>query len=459
MRGKTDQREPYRFFTTLARDLSDTYPAFKLSLWKAIKDNTRLRFTQDYEDLFKCVLRKPLGDVHFVGPIFIVIDAIDESEDASNTTSDRTVSFHKFLGQHVSEFPSNFRIFITSRPEADIMTALSPSPSIRHIQIDDENLDKMDLLYTTALKESPESKQWYRSKSTTSKPRPPILGNLNHNSTSALVGSAFNNKVAGSLYNCAFSATTTMPPPALPPPPPPICFPFTSKKSRGRSHSPFLRPYPEQKNDRRLPYTQSSALTSKTESVTSHSDSEIYDAVREVPASSQNEKGRYKLARSNTMTGTKKSTSSSKWGCEWGAGKKDKEIDGDEDDSVQEKFASQVDLPLYHAVVSRSRQSSRPPKDTAQAQNTAQTHDTQQIHTSQESKGSAQSYRSGGRSTAPKPCPPLLGNLNHHDSTSILVGSAFERKINDHDFVYSKTDTTERLDEMRRLMAKDNLDY
>ena len=56
------------------------------------------------------------------------------------------------------------------------------------------------------------------------------------------------------------------------------------------------------------------------------------------------------------------------------------------------------------------------------------------------------------RTQAPKPRLPILGNLSHHDSTSTLVGSAFEQKIKDN----SKPNMTERLDD---LMAKDNLDY
>ena len=283
------------------------------------------------------------------------------------------------------------------------------------------------------------------------------------------------------LHICAFSATATMPPPPPappPPPPPPICFPFTSKKPRRRTsfssvdspHSPLPHPYAEQKIVRHPSYSQTSSFTSQAESLTFHSDSEIYDEVRElVPTSSKNEKGRYKLARSNTMTGTKKSTASSKWGYGWGAGKRDKAMDGDSDDDVQEKSASQVDLALYQPVVrrdSRSTQSSRRTQDTARTQDTTRTRDTQRTHTSHQSKGSAQSketVRSGGsggsRSTAPKPRPPILGNLNHHDSSSTLVGSAFERKINDQDSIHSRADTTERLDEMRRLIAKDNLDY
>ena len=43
-------------------------------------------------------------------------------------------------------------------------------------------------------------------------------------------------------------------------------------------------------------------------------------------------------------------------------------------------------------------------------------------------------------------------------SSNTLVGSALERKINDVD-TYQQHDTTDRLEALRELMKKDNLDY
>lgn len=51
--------------------------------------------------------------------------------------------------------------------------------------------------------------------------------------------------------------------------------------------------------------------------------------------------------------------------------------------------------------------------------------------------------------------PALYGN----DSSSTLVGSAFERKLNDIESIKERPDTSDRLDDLRRLMIKDNLDY
>ena len=49
--------------------------------------------------------------------------------------------------------------------------------------------------------------------------------------------------------------------------------------------------------------------------------------------------------------------------------------------------------------------------------------------------------------------------LHASDSTSTLVGSALERKINDGDSYKERPDTAERLNALRELMKKDNLDY
>ncbi|KAF9526867.1 aminopeptidase-P [Crepidotus variabilis] len=250
------------------------------------------------------------------------------------------------------------------------------------------------------------------------------------------------------------------PPP--PPPPPPICFPFTNKKPRrrlswsssDRSRSP-MPPGPSEKNIVRHPsFSPTSTVTTQAESITFHSDSEIYDEVPDTLPILKDSKGRPKLARSNTMTGSKK------WGYGWGAGRKDKEKEAEAEAEMAEKSSSQSQLPLYQPVVRRDSKSTQASRRT---QDSARTHDTHRTYDSQRSKASAQSqetYRSGGsRSTAPKPRPPLLGALQQHDSTSTLVGSAYERKINDQESIRTKPDTTDRLEEMRRLMAKDNLDY
>ncbi len=85
---RKEQSKPYHFFTTLARDLSDRYPSFKTALGRLVKDDSSLRVgTRDYDTLFQSLVLEPLKELHIVGPILVVIDALDESGDAVDVMS------------------------------------------------------------------------------------------------------------------------------------------------------------------------------------------------------------------------------------------------------------------------------------------------------------------------------------------------------------------------------------
>ncbi len=119
LRKEQSKREAYHLFTTLARDLSDRYPSFKTALGSVVKDNSSLRTgTRDYSTLFESLILEPLKDLHIVGPILVVIDALDESGDVTGQSG-----LHTFLPKALSKLPSNFRVLITSRPEHDIESA------------------------------------------------------------------------------------------------------------------------------------------------------------------------------------------------------------------------------------------------------------------------------------------------------------------------------------------------
>ncbi len=119
LRKEQSKREAYHLFTTLARDLSDRYPSFKTALGRIVKDDSSLRLgTRDYGTLFQSLILEPLKDLHIVGPILVVIDALDESGDVTGENG-----IHKFLAKALSKLPSNFRVLITSRPEHDTESA------------------------------------------------------------------------------------------------------------------------------------------------------------------------------------------------------------------------------------------------------------------------------------------------------------------------------------------------
>ena len=126
LRKEQSKREAYHLFTTLARDLSDRYPSFKTALGRIVKDNSSLRVgTRDYETLFQSLILEPLKDLHIVGPILVVIDALDESGNAIGRAG-----LHTFLAKNLVRLPSNFRVLITSRPEDGIERALVGAPSV-----------------------------------------------------------------------------------------------------------------------------------------------------------------------------------------------------------------------------------------------------------------------------------------------------------------------------------------
>ncbi len=129
---RKEQSKPYHLFTTLARDLSDRYPSFKTALGRVVKDNSSLRVgTRDYDTLFQSLVLEPLKDLHIVGPILVVIDALDESRDATGR-----IGLHTFLAKNLIRLPSNFRVLITSRPEDGIESALveAHSVTIKHMK-------------------------------------------------------------------------------------------------------------------------------------------------------------------------------------------------------------------------------------------------------------------------------------------------------------------------------------
>jgi hypothetical protein len=136
LRREQSVRKAYHVFTTLARDLADRYPSFKIALGKVVKDNTALRVgARDYDTLFESLILEPLEGLHIVGPIVVVIDALDESGD---TTS--RIGLHAFLANNLIRLPSNFRIIITSRPERAIVSAFVEAQSVEIKYMDDTDL-------------------------------------------------------------------------------------------------------------------------------------------------------------------------------------------------------------------------------------------------------------------------------------------------------------------------------
>ncbi|KIJ90658.1 hypothetical protein K443DRAFT_28955, partial [Laccaria amethystina LaAM-08-1] len=131
-------------FSTISLDLSDLNAAWKSALCSVVTGNRALCSTLDVEEQFDNFIVKPAAALTTVGPIVIVIDGLDESDD-------RKLLLDMVIGR-AAELPKNFRILITTRPEPDVTEALHlvhQHPYITHKHIDaaeiNNQLGELDL--------------------------------------------------------------------------------------------------------------------------------------------------------------------------------------------------------------------------------------------------------------------------------------------------------------------------
>ncbi|KAI0038670.1 hypothetical protein FA95DRAFT_1187811, partial [Auriscalpium vulgare] len=118
-------RNARTLFGTLAKDLSEFDQSFRHALVKSIGNSSSLRGTQDLSDQFKHFLLNPTQNLSISGPIIIVIDGLDESENLGARTE-----LLQLLGNKLKDLPPNFRILLTSRPEDDVRRILMKNENI-----------------------------------------------------------------------------------------------------------------------------------------------------------------------------------------------------------------------------------------------------------------------------------------------------------------------------------------
>ncbi|KAF7798736.1 hypothetical protein EIP86_009961 [Pleurotus ostreatoroseus] len=149
------ERTPDKLFPTMARDMADFDPDIGRALFSAIEQNKALRTTAQLDFQFTNFIVKPTKDLILIGPIVIVIDALDECSDATDASRRELLSL---LARRVSELPSNFRILITARPEHDIISQLCDDHTYRmsmHNINPTSNTDDICLYVRCRLLESP----------------------------------------------------------------------------------------------------------------------------------------------------------------------------------------------------------------------------------------------------------------------------------------------------------------
>ncbi|KAK7676699.1 hypothetical protein QCA50_020331 [Cerrena zonata] len=116
---------------TMAAQLADADPVLQSKISAAIEQDRR-SINSHLEAQFDHLVRRPLDDSSpsLLGPIVIVLDALDEYGDINSRRSLLTLIADEF-----KHLPINFRFLITSRPELDIDNMFSGNPKIASISL------------------------------------------------------------------------------------------------------------------------------------------------------------------------------------------------------------------------------------------------------------------------------------------------------------------------------------
>ncbi|KAF7982794.1 hypothetical protein HWV62_25709 [Athelia sp. TMB] len=133
-------RHSRNLLPTIARDMASLDGLWRKALYKAVDGKDALRHTKVIRDQLNGFIIEPANALDVIGPVVIVIDALDESGDA-----DAREELCHALAESADKLPNNFRIFITARDEGDIRQAFSNKPNVKvkHIDhLEDNTIDK-----------------------------------------------------------------------------------------------------------------------------------------------------------------------------------------------------------------------------------------------------------------------------------------------------------------------------
>ena len=129
-------------FPTLSRDLADRDAAFHQALDEIVGTETHLRLSYIISEQFQNLLLKPMNKLALVGPLVIVIDALNQC-DAENLRSIAEV-----LSTNASSLPTNIRILITCCPDKPLPDLLKDGVYIKTKSIEDDEGSTCDDIRT-----------------------------------------------------------------------------------------------------------------------------------------------------------------------------------------------------------------------------------------------------------------------------------------------------------------------
>ncbi|ETW77187.1 hypothetical protein HETIRDRAFT_326537 [Heterobasidion irregulare TC 32-1] len=135
-------RGPERLFAHVARDLADLDECIRRTLWRIVQGDTALRTTLHINKQFSNFILKPLKELTLTGPLVIVIDALNESGDIQSRQE-----LLQLLVEKITDFPSNVRMLLTSRPETDVGRLFKPNAHmiLKRMQDTPPQLTELDI--------------------------------------------------------------------------------------------------------------------------------------------------------------------------------------------------------------------------------------------------------------------------------------------------------------------------
>jgi hypothetical protein len=136
--GKKDQRGLLSSILSQLCDQCDSYHGILSTFYSSHRDGAR---SPSDDELARCL--KDLLELPGQAPVYLIIDALDESPDTSDVSSPRERVLILLEDLIDSKLP-NLRICVTSRPEADIKAALEPLTS-HSVSIHDESGQREDI--------------------------------------------------------------------------------------------------------------------------------------------------------------------------------------------------------------------------------------------------------------------------------------------------------------------------
>ncbi|KZS87693.1 hypothetical protein SISNIDRAFT_401705, partial [Sistotremastrum niveocremeum HHB9708] len=137
-------------FSHISRDLADTIPEWKQAL-APIVEKASLRYSPSVTVQFDELILRPAQACTFVGPILLVIDALDER--GGDGVSRRELL--RILSSRLHELPVNFRVILTSRPDKEIEDALNSTPYVERRILDKAAANDLGVYFQSRLGDQP----------------------------------------------------------------------------------------------------------------------------------------------------------------------------------------------------------------------------------------------------------------------------------------------------------------